>query len=124
MSFCRWSSDNWRCDLYCYEDVAGSFTTHVAGNRVVGEIPKEPSMTLPLSPTFMAEHRAVMDFLDTAERAPIGLPYDGETFRDPDLSSFLDRLLELRAAGYHFPDYVLDDVRAEIAEATEGEGAA
>ena len=42
MSYCRWSSDNWKCDLYCYEDVSGGITTHVAGNRIVGDIPEAP----------------------------------------------------------------------------------
>lgn len=35
MSYCRWSSMNWRCDVYVYEDVAGGWTTHVAGNRKI-----------------------------------------------------------------------------------------
>ncbi len=34
MSYCRWSSDNTNCDLYCYEDCSGGFTTHVAGFRL------------------------------------------------------------------------------------------
>lgn len=33
MSYCRWSSMNWRCDVYVYEDVGGGWTTHVAGRR-------------------------------------------------------------------------------------------
>jgi len=122
MSYCRWSSDNWRCDLYCYGDVRGGITTHVAANRVVGEMPKEPewppateSPPSDFWADFAKRHNAVLDFLRTAERQHIGLPYDGETFNDPDLPSFLERLESLRAMGYHFPDYVLDDVRAEIA---------
>lgn len=117
MSYCRWSSDNWRCDLYCYAHCDGGYTTHVAGNRVVGDIPPEPELRSPLPDDFMQKHNAVMDFLKDAERAPIGLPHDGETFSDPDLRSFLERLVTLRAAGYNFPDYVLDDVREEIDDA-------
>lgn len=115
MSYCRWSSDNWRCDLYCYEDVRGGFTTHVASNRIVGDIPEEPELSSPLPADFMERHQAVMDFLETAEHQPIGLPHDGETFNDPDLPSFLARLESLREMGYSFPDYVLDRVRNEIA---------
>lgn len=33
MSYCRWSSDNGRCDVYVYEDVSGGWTTHVAKYR-------------------------------------------------------------------------------------------
>lgn len=40
MSYCRWSSMNWRCDVYTYEDVMGGWTTHVAGRRrVIPPIP-------------------------------------------------------------------------------------
>jgi hypothetical protein len=35
MSYCRWSSNDFQCDVYVYEDVAGGWTTHVACNRVV-----------------------------------------------------------------------------------------
>ena len=116
MSYCRWSSDNWRCDLYCYEDVSGGFTTHVAGNRVVGEIPAEPPLVLPLPDDWAQQHSRVMAFLSTAERRPIGLPHDGESYNDPDLQSFLERVTSLRADGYNVPDYVFDEIRAEINE--------
>jgi hypothetical protein len=118
MSYCRWSSDNFRCELYCYEDVRGGFTTHVAGNKVLGDIPEEDWAGFIAkrisAEEFAKQHKAQMDYLDSAERAPIGLPYDGKSFNDPDLESFLARLLHLREVGYKFPDYVLDSVRGEI----------
>lgn len=121
MSYCRWSSDNWRCELYCYEDASGGFTTHVASNKVVGDVPKEDwegFITKRVTvEEFVAQNKAQMDWLGTAERTPIGLPHDGASFNDPDLESFLLRLLSLREVGYKFPDYVIEDVRAEIATA-------
>lgn len=33
MSYCRFSSMNWRSDVYVYEHVDGGWTTHVAGRR-------------------------------------------------------------------------------------------
>src|SRR5687767_6611694 len=39
MSYCRWSTDDFQCDLYCYEDVSGGFTTHVAGRRKIWDAP-------------------------------------------------------------------------------------
>lgn len=117
MAFCRWSSMNWRCDLYCYEDVAGGFTTHVAGNRVVGDIPEEPDLSLlrTASTDWLGKHRAVMEFLATAERTPITLPHAGETFNDYTLAAFKERLLYLRGLGYLFPDDVLSEIDEEIA---------
>lgn len=33
MSYCRFSSMNWMCDVYVYEDCGGGWVTHVAGRR-------------------------------------------------------------------------------------------
>jgi len=85
MSYCRWSSDNWQCDLYCYDDISGGITTHVAGYRCV-----------------------------KGRKRRIGLPHDGERFNDPDSKSFLRRLLYLRSLGYRFPDYVIEQVKKDI----------
>ena len=87
MAYCRWSSMNWRCDIYCYQHVDGGYTTHVASNRVLGDIPAEPSWDLIQTnqEQWVIEHKAVMDFLETCKRERIGLLHDGETFNDPDL---------------------------------------
>lgn len=34
MSYCRFSSNNWMCDVYVYEGMGGRFVTHVAGNQL------------------------------------------------------------------------------------------
>jgi len=39
MSYCRWSSDHGECDVYVYADVAGGWTTHVAGRRLRHRVP-------------------------------------------------------------------------------------
>jgi len=41
MSYCRFSSMNWSCNVYVYEDVSGGWTTHVAAMRRA--IPPIPS---------------------------------------------------------------------------------
>lgn len=116
MSYCRWSSDNFDCDLYCYEDCRGGYTTHVAGNRHLGEIPK----LLPWNDTdtevWCARYKEQLDWLGTCERRPIGLPHDGQTFNDPDLPSFLARVQCLRALGYHCPLEVDEAIKAEMEE--------
>lgn len=121
MSYCRWSSDNFACDLYCYESADG-FVTHVAGNRIIGDIPKislfptDGEDTKAWAAKFTEEMKAQHAFLDTCEREPIGLPFDGQTFTDPTLAEFRARLIGLREAGYHFPDYVIEAVDEEIAQ--------
>jgi hypothetical protein len=119
MSYCRWSSDDFKCDLYCYEDVNGGWTTHVASNRIVGECP--PLEIPPHPPTeaqlreFQKTNNARHAFLDACDRSPIGLPYDGKTFHDYSLEEFRARIVALREIGYQCPDYVLDEIDEEIA---------
>lgn len=122
MSYCRWSSDNWRSDIYAYEDASGSYTTHVASNRVAEPIPVEPSYNEEINAAWMARHKAVMDYLASAERHPIGLPHDGATFSDPDLETFLETLETLRGEGYRVPESALEDVRLEIEASRESPG--
>ena len=33
MSYCRWSSDGFKSDVYVYADVAGGFTCHVTDGK-------------------------------------------------------------------------------------------
>lgn len=118
MSYCRFSCDSFRSMVYCYESYGGGYVTHVAASKAVGDVPRVP--TFPVSQdeaaiaTWLAAHRAMMDYLSTAERAPIGLSVDGETFDDDTLPELLNRLLWLRAIGYTVPQHAIDAVQAEI----------
>lgn len=121
MSYCRWSSDNFNCDLYCYEDINGGWTTHVAGSRYVGDIPKIDYEAPP--EVWTQQFRAQHEFLRVTTMEPIGLPYDGQTFNDPTLDEFRLRIVMLKEAGYIVPDHVLEQIDEEIAEeAKEHEG--
>lgn len=109
MSFCRWSSMDFTCDLYCYESSEG-FVTHVASSRVIGDIPKLDWSFL-LNPKseeemekFLKSQEEQFKFLDTAKREFIGLPSDGMTFVDETEENFLNRLEMLREQGYNFPE--------------------
>jgi hypothetical protein len=117
MSYCRWSCDNFKCDLYCYESESG-FVTHVASVKIVGTVP-HCSLKMLIDGTaeeYIAAHKIQSEFIESAEKSPIGLPFDGQTFRDPDILSFRDRLISLREAGYHFPSYVIEQIDEELAE--------
>ena len=122
MSYCRWSSNNWDCDLYCYADSGGGYTTHVAENRIVGEVPKEPPIRQGMTDAewdeYFKAHRKQMDWLKTAKHKHIGLPCDGQSFNDETLEEFLDRVTMLRDAGYHVPPWLIDDIRQEMRPTT------
>lgn len=126
MSYCRWSTQGFRCDLYCYEDSRGGWTTHVASKKTVPDPPEELPMPSnkdgPEWEAWLANHKAIRDYLDVAERAPLGGPHDGATFNDPTLEAFRSRLLSLRQDGYRFPDSVLQEVDEEIADAERHTG--
>jgi len=116
MSYCRFSSDDWSCDIYAYADVSGGYTVHVAANRYVG-VPKID----PLPQDFTDEqfdkwfkgNQMQLDFLETAEQVRIGLPDDGKTYNYPDLRDFLNALLAFQQIGYHVPQDVIDAVEEE-----------
>ncbi|WP_314435823.1 hypothetical protein [Massilia timonae] len=117
MSYCRFSSDNFGCDVYVYEHVAGGFVTHVAGNRIVGDVPKLPRPTKENRSEYMAAHRAQMDFMTDAKREDIDLPHAGGSFSDDTAGECAARLESLRVLGYKVPQYAIDALREEAGAA-------
>lgn len=113
MSYCRFSSDNFACDVYVYEHCYGGWTTHVAGRRVVGNVPKLPPLTADNKDAFFAAYRAQMDFMETAQHADIGLPHDGAQFSDNTPGACAERLESLRTIGYNVPQHAIDQLREE-----------
>ena len=119
MSYCRWSTDNFRCDLYCYESARG-FVTHVAGNRLIG--PSLPSLPLSISKypggsRLWLLWRLLQNFIRSlCIRRYIRLPHAGESFTDVSLEAFRERLIYLRGLGYRFPDAVLSAIDQDINE--------
>ena len=103
------------CDVYVYEDVAGGWTTHVKGLRVVSPAPEYwwPGITEEEFKEALDKHQK---FMDSVERKPIGLPYDGETFNDPTAKECAERLLFLREVGYNVPQYAIDALLEESDE--------
>ena len=118
MSYCRFSSDDYQCDVYCYASVSGYYVTHVASNRPVldGTLPPAVPWEKDNADAWLARHEAVMAWVEKAERKPIGLPHDGETFDDPTASDAADRLQMLKDAGYNVPQYAIDALREEAGD--------
>lgn len=112
MSYCRWSSDNYGCDIYAYESCDGSYMLHIASNRVIGDVPKLAPIAADPD-EFVASYERQMAFLKTAKRAPIGLPFDGKTFSFDTAQEMADCMVDLRKLGYRMPDYAIEDLREE-----------
>ena len=112
MSYCRWSSDSFQCDLYVYRDVEGGWSIHVAKSRRVFHSPIPPP---PPEGDFKAtfEHmEAIIRLLRDATIVPIGLPYDGKDFRG-ERDSTVATLRMLKEAGYRFPYKIIEEIAAE-----------
>ena len=120
MSYCRWSSDDFECDIYCYHDCGGYWRTIVASKRVV---PSEPMPALldtrdPDWTNYWFERsQEVGRIVKASGHKPIGLPHDGKDFRDSTPGECADRLEMLRNAGYNVPQYAIDALREEEVEA-------
>lgn len=118
MSYCRFSSDDFKCDVYCYEG-GSEFVVHIAGNRVLGDIPTTPPLTKETIPAYMEAHKAQMEFLETCQRAPIDLPHAGESMGFDDAGACADGLEMLRGLGYNVPQYAIDTLREEATSPPE-----
>lgn len=126
MAYCRWSTDNFRCDLYCYESVGGYYATHVANMKWKEGYPLDPPAECYKNGRYSRGEDAEADRLydetdrkNEQGREPIGGPHDGESFRDDTLEEFRDRLKYLRKCGYRFPKEVFDAIDEEIKERDE-----
>jgi hypothetical protein len=85
MSYCRWSSDFFECDVYVYANVSGAWTTHVAGRRLKHRVPDELKAAHPLhgDPDYV---RKYMDSYRAVECWRHSLPCDEHTvkYAQPD----------------------------------------
>lgn len=126
MSYCRWSSDDFTCDLYVYAAVYGGWTTHVAGRRhvidpsVLGPWPKvtDPEDKAQVE-AWGDRYRRMMALVGDSVMEDINLPHAGESFADDSPGECADRVESLRALGYKVPDSAITRLRAEQAELDE-----
>jgi len=121
VSFCRWSSMRFKCDLYCYEHVDGTYTTHVATNKVWTYVPPMAPFTILKYGwlgwlVWKAAYNIQMFSLKHGLRRELKGPYAGMTFKDETPEEFKETLLMLRKEGYRFPDSVLTAVQEDIDE--------
>lgn len=118
MSYSRWSTNDFQCDVYVYANVNGCWTIHVAGNRIVYKAPLPDPVPFDRdhSVEWFDRYRQVMAMVDNAERAPIDLPHAGDSFDEPTPGACADRLAELKKLGYNMPDDVIPALRQEQEE--------
>ena len=125
MSYCRFSSDDWRSDVYVYEDVGGFWQIHVAGMRNATPAPPidnaidtrtDDGMLL-----WVEQHRRQMEFIKMTAKVPIDHEQAGASYHYATPGEAADRLDQLASQGFHVPAYAIEELRAEQAEHTSGD---
>ena len=101
MTYCRFSSENFGCDLLIYKSEEG-YVIEVAKDRIAGVIPQTNMALLAYrkDKEYFAQVMRQAEFIETAKRIPINLPFDGQKFIEPDYEALGKRLLLLEASGY------------------------
>ena len=108
MSYVRFSSDTFKSAVYAYESSRG-FEIHVAVIRFESETPIPELLPLRLTMTeeevtsWLKRHEEQQEWIDKAQRSPIGLSRDGKDFfflTEEEMYAFLK---ELKKEGYRMP---------------------
>jgi hypothetical protein len=121
VSYCRWSSDWYRSDVYVYESDDG-FVTHVAATRWVHATglpcPRPATIQLPdlTAHAAIALAKAQDEWFANCRLENIGLPYDGRGFTDGSPRECAETLAMLAGCGYRVPDGVIETLLEEQAE--------
>ena len=125
MAYCRFSSDNFKSDVYCYYSASG-YLVMVANNRITSPIPEASlhSMFVDGDPqkgtteatlsAWSAQNKLHNEALDAAVRAPIGLPEDGNSYTFDYPEEAVAYLKELREMGYHVPEQAFLGLQEEV----------
>ena len=115
-SFCRFSSDDFRCDFSARQSEAG-FELDVAALRVVWEPPASPFDQRSLSLTrdeFAKINRRYHEALEAAPQEAIGLEGAGESHTFSTLEELRDTVQEHLRRGFRAPDWLLPSLQEEI----------
>ena len=122
MSYCRFSTDDFRCDFYAYESEDG-FHLDVAGSRTDWEPP--PSPYDPASWDLDEEEftRIAAEYHEALQAAPrecINLEGAGQHHRFDTLSEMRDMIEDHVRRGFRAPGWLLPSLDDELAEEEPG----
>jgi hypothetical protein len=128
MSYCRWSCENYYCDAYVYENVAGYWVTHLASNRYPPGAPLRglAAMTsaihngekdhTKLIETYNAADQKFKEWEKENKPFKIDHPKAGKSFFHCTPGECADNLECLQKEGFVIPQYAIDGLREEQAE--------
>ena len=115
MSYCRFSSDNWKSDVYIYYGKEG-YTVHVAQYRYTGEIPSLPDILETPTEEYHKAYLAQMEAVNSSPKEKIKSELAGATLTFEDPEALIQALRNMqRGEGIHVPEYVFEAIRQDIA---------
>src|SRR3954469_7877181 len=115
MSYCRWSCDNFKSDVYVYESADG-WMTHIAASKLEGDAPFPEYLEVVGKMDAIEWSRRYQErsaWMENAKRVSIKLKYAGMSFTDGSPQQCAVRLMMLKDIGYHVPDGVIETLQAE-----------
>jgi hypothetical protein len=130
MSVCRWSSDDFQCDVYVWADVYGGYCTEVASNHVEWLVELPPPVHVPVGAADSEERHAwatahierwtavgkLLDDESTHRRVAIPEPEGGRSYQHDTAGECADNLERLRALGINVPQSAIDALRLTHAD--------
>jgi hypothetical protein len=122
MAYCRFSTNDFQCDVYVYESNPGGWAIHIASRRVIyteplpDRIPFDATDVDAFVAKQFARDVAVDAIRERSEWESIKLPYAGTTIYEPSAGDAALRLIALRDMGYRVPDYAITELIEEQAE--------
>lgn len=128
MSYCRWSSDDFQSDIYCYQNIHSGYTVMIAGMKHVLKEPLPPPIDFMDSKgkidfekyrEYIKRDDMVMGIIKRANLVKIGLPEDGKTYHFETPIETITALKMLRDMGYRVPQKAIDELEKEAASLPE-----
>lgn len=121
MSYCRFSSDDWQCDVYVWADVGGGWSTEVAGCRwIFNDLPDPVDLPHPFTDAqfhaWLERYRRVMEMHGDESHGHwlhLPAPEGGRSYRHATPGECADNLERLRGAGFNVPQDAIDALRGE-----------
>jgi len=112
MSYCRWSSIDFKCDLYVYESSDG-VVINVASNRVVEDL---PPIDFSSTAKMVESYNKQMKSMDVVTHKAIGGPCDGGSWYGLTHKRAAEIVEMLGEAGYIFPETLIEDLLEDAEE--------
>lgn len=114
MSLCRFSSDDWKSDVYIYKSKLGYYVINVASGRHVPHKPLPPKIDMEnmdgkeedKAIAFAERFMQVYEIIQDSKLVAIGGKYDGMTFVCNTADKTIKQLREIQEEGYHVPNFV------------------